>query len=101
MQGGNESCSVLIKSDPPYIVKQVSPSWTAFFGFKQDFVVGKSLKICQGPSTNIQMLQGMIETAIKKPGECPMSLLTLYDQAGDEVSLNVRVSLAGEEEPSR
>mmetsp|Transcript_11014 Transcript_11014/g.24994 ORF Transcript_11014/g.24994 Transcript_11014/m.24994 type:complete len:336 (-) Transcript_11014:121-1128(-) len=97
MEGAsNASCSVLIQSDPPYVVKRVSPSWSSYFGFKEDFVVGKTLKVCQGPATDFKALQEMIEVAVRKPGECPTSLLTFYDQAGDEVSLNVRVSFAGE-----
>jgi hypothetical protein len=73
---------IVVKLAPPHNVVSMSPAVKEVLGFSEREVVGRSLKVMQGPLTNVTKLNAAIIAAAK--GECMESAFALYSNKGEE-----------------
>ena len=54
---------MIIQATSPYHIMQVSSCWCDLSGFEEDAIVGRSLKCLEGPGTDQQAINRMLEQA--------------------------------------
>ncbi len=73
---------IVVKLAAPHNVVSMSPAVREVLGFSEKEVVGRSLKVMQGPQTNVAKLNAAIIAAGK--GECTETVFALYSNKGEE-----------------
>mmetsp|Transcript_3379 Transcript_3379/g.8025 ORF Transcript_3379/g.8025 Transcript_3379/m.8025 type:complete len:459 (+) Transcript_3379:273-1649(+) len=65
---------LVISVIPPFSILAVSPAWTELFGFREQEIVGRSMRMVQGPQTNVRDLS----EGIKKAAETAKSFQAAF-----------------------
>lgn len=60
MTGFMQRCTILLAGTPPFPVVEVNESWLKVCGMKRQDVVGKTMKIIQGPLTEMDRVQRLM-----------------------------------------
>jgi hypothetical protein len=76
------AASALISTRSPHEILAVDEKFLELFGFRESELLGQSLKILQGPSTDPMVLKVAIKSIATQPLETKESIL--HDRAGQE-----------------
>lgn len=85
MSDDGEKCSsaVVVVTEPPFCVREADDEWCEKTGFMRTQIVGRTMRMLQGPETNMTKLKTLIQSVKEgKGGES--ALLTLYMSSGDD-----------------
>ena len=52
----------VVKNKPPFHIESVSAGWVAMYGVSEAAVVGRSLKVVQGPGTDMRAVGKLMES---------------------------------------
>eukprot|EP00286_Rhodomonas_abbreviata_P008282 CAMPEP_0181319702 /NCGR_PEP_ID=MMETSP1101-20121128/17720_1 /TAXON_ID=46948 /ORGANISM="Rhodomonas abbreviata, Strain Caron Lab Isolate" /LENGTH=684 /DNA_ID=CAMNT_0023427335 /DNA_START=61 /DNA_END=2115 /DNA_ORIENTATION=- len=67
---------VVVNTTSPYKIQHASQEWLDFFRYSRDEVAGRSIKIVQGPVTDIDSLKDLLSSA--QSGKTKEAALTIY-----------------------
>lgn len=73
---------VVVVAKPPFNIVRISPALTALLGFTEHDTATRSLRLFQGPLTNVQLLQQSVASAAE--GERCAAVLMLYNKDGED-----------------
>jgi hypothetical protein len=68
----------------PFTVLDGSDSWFEMTGFKRQHMLGRTLRMLQGPATDVERLKDLITGSRNGAAEHQASLLTFYLSSGEE-----------------
>ena len=77
-----QSPYVIVTFEFPFTVLEVSQSWSEMTGFKEKAIRNRSLRMLQGPDTDLDAIKAIVLAA--KEGRSDTRLVTLYLASGDE-----------------
>ena len=82
--------AVLFEASPPYSVVEVNNSWLQACGFQRTDVLGRTMKIIQGPLTEMDRVERLMKAVKQKVAYCVS--LTNYTKAGHSFTNNLHVA---------
>ena len=83
--------SLVVECCAPYRVHSVGGAWLRRFGFCKAAVQGRSLGVCFGPETDINVIDAMLsQVATGSPGNEIWNKVKLYRKTGDEERMLLR-----------
>ncbi len=87
----NDPC-VVVSTISPFTVLDGSDSWFEMTGFKRQQILGRTLRMLQGPSTDVELLKSLIAGAKMGVRQHQASLLTFYLSSGEEFLCGVHAT---------
>lgn len=76
--------TVIVGFSPPFTVIETNEQWCELTGFSAKSIVGRSMRMLQGPDTDVVKLHAIITKS--KDGGCCSGISTLYMQSGTDIT---------------
>ncbi|EKX54344.1 hypothetical protein GUITHDRAFT_132092 [Guillardia theta CCMP2712] len=85
----------VVRHSPSCLVSSVSTGWKDMFGFKDEEVVGRTLRICQGPETDLSKIDALLDQVASSQYQSKRDVVILYSKCGDSVCVELLASFLG------
>eukprot|EP00960_Hanusia_phi_P068679 766905-Hanusia_phi.AAC.3 len=80
------SCEVCVDTAFPFHIRSANSKWLDTFGFAEGEILGKTIRLCQGPDTNAVLFHNFIQDSANVGQK---ATITLYHKSGDDVVVQV------------
>eukprot|EP00960_Hanusia_phi_P045640 757377-Hanusia_phi.AAC.3 len=85
----------IVRHSPSCLVSSVSSAWRDMFGFSDQEVVGRSLRICQGPETDLAKIDALLDRVAASQYQAKHESVVFYAKCGDAISVELTASFLG------